>query len=196
MRFFKVQGKRSTFPWAVVWAVGTEREGWEEACLKSQGPDLECHTQMDTPKWKGVLNWISVFKRGILCVSKHLCLYLFRLLVIYLCLLDTECKAILKLEVRELAFPPSKQFLVDTCWVLFNPFSSDAIRPGDVYSHLCSEAVHYQAGTCVSDQLPTNQLSTISPSGLINLLVTCRIQENIFFHFSTNFIFPFLIFLF
>lgn len=28
-------------------------------------------------------------------------------------------------------FPPSKQFLVDTCWVLFNPFSSDAIQLGD-----------------------------------------------------------------
>lgn len=83
MRFFKVQGKRSTFPWAIVCVVGIERDGWEEASPKSQGPDLECRTQIDMHKRKEGLNFqcskeVSyVFKNISVCTSFDYWLFVF-----------------------------------------------------------------------------------------------------------------------
>lgn len=128
MRFFKVQGKRSTFPWAIV-CCRDRVGGLGRGKPKVTGPDLECCTQIDMHKRKGGLNFQC--SKEVSYVFKNISSLFVPLSSIdYLCLLDTECKAVLKLEVWELVFPSSKQFLVDTCWVLFNPFSSDAIQLG------------------------------------------------------------------
>lgn len=198
MRFFK----HSTFPWAIVCAVGIEREGWEEACPKSQGPDLECHTQIDMHKQKGggELKTFSVQKRYLMCLKTSVCTsfnYWLFTFVYY----TQNASQFWNWKYENWFFHQASNSL----WILVGSslihsvlmLSNQEILQSSVLWDPCSEAVPYQAGTRVSDQLPTNHLSTIPHTpGLINLLVSHRSQENIFFLFFLPILFfPFFTFL-